>query len=200
MSLVGWVHGKFVFRNRVHVLRNHLVDLIPSHADVLDVGCGDGRLAWSIQIARGDVKIRGIDVLIREQTHIAVDQFDGRTLPYPDRSFDAVMAVDVLHHAEDPTNLLSEAARVSRGVVLIKDHLADSWSAIPRLRLMDRVGNARYGVALPYNYWTEEKWREAFRTLGLLPDVWRKRLGLYPPPASWIFDASLHFIARLRRS
>jgi ubiquinone/menaquinone biosynthesis C-methylase UbiE len=199
MSALGWVHGRLVFRRRVDVLRDHLVDLIPLNASVLDVGCGDGRLAWSIQRARGDVAIRGLDVLVREQTHIAVDHFDGRILPYPDRSFDAVMAVDVLHHAEDPTNLLSEAARVSRGVVLIKDHLADPWLAIPRLRLMDRVGNARYGVALPYNYWTEKKWREAFRVLGLLPEVWRERLGLYPPPASWIFDDSLHFIARLRR-
>jgi SAM-dependent methyltransferase len=199
MSLAGWLHGKLVFRHRVDVLRDHLMELIPQRANVLDVGCGDGRLAWSIQKARTDVAIRGLDVLVRERTCIAVDQFDGKVLPYPDRSFDAVMAVDVLHHAENPMSLLSEAARVTREVVLIKDHLADPWLAIPRLRLMDRVGNARFGVALPYHYWTERRWRDAFHVLGLLPEVWRKRLGLYPPPASWIFDDSLHFIARLRR-
>ncbi len=200
MTMLEWAHGKFVFGRRVDVLRDHLADLIPLRANVLDVGCGDGRLAWSIQRIRGDVAIRGLDVLVRRRTYIEVDLFDGKRLPYPDESFDAVMAVDVLHHAENPINLLSETARVSRGVVLIKDHLADSWLAIPRLRLMDRVGNARYGVSLPYNYWTEERWREAFGIIGLLPEVWRERLGLYPPPVSWVFDDSLHFIARLRRA
>jgi len=200
VTLLEWAHGKFFFRRRVEVLKEHLADLIPLGASILDVGCGDGHLAWSIQMVRGDVAIRGLDVLLRGRTYVAVDLFDGKQLPYRDRSFDVVMAVDVLHHADNPASLLAEMARVSRGVVLIKDHLADAWLAVPRLRLMDRVGNARYGVALPYNYWTERRWREAFAILGFLPEVWRGRLGLYPPPLSWVFDDSLHFIARLKRA
>jgi hypothetical protein len=37
----------------------------------------------------------------------------------------------------------------------------------------------------------------AFSRIGLRPQVWLDTLGLYPKPASWIFDRSLHFIARL---
>ncbi len=93
--------------------------------------------------------------------------------------------------------LLREARRVARHAVLIKDHTRDGLLAGPTLRFLDWVGNAPHGVALPYNYWRERQWRESFERIGLTPSVWRNRLGLYPPGASWIFGRSLHFIARL---
>jgi hypothetical protein len=62
---------------------------------------------------------------------------------------------------------------------------------------MDGVGNARFGVALPYNYWTHAQWQAAFRDLHLEIEVWQSRLGLYPAWADWLFGRSLHFIARL---
>ena len=64
-------------------------------------------------------------------------------------------------------------------------------------RFMDRIGNARHGVALPYNYWTSEQWDRAIRELGLRAAVWKRDLGLYPKPAQWLFERSLHFIGVL---
>jgi SAM-dependent methyltransferase len=44
----------------------------------------------------------------------------GGTLPFPDGSFDAVLAFEVVEHVEDDVGLLAEMARVSRaGAVLI---------------------------------------------------------------------------------
>lgn len=140
--------------------------------------------------------ISGIDVLVRETTHVPVEKYDGLTLPRGDGALDVAMLVDVLHHAEDPRRLLAEAARVARWVV-IKDHLAEGWLAVPRLRLMDYVGNARHGVALRYDYWPRRGWDAAFAAAGLRVDAWNERLGLYPFPASWIFEKGLHFVARL---
>jgi hypothetical protein len=59
------------------------------------------------------------------------------------------------------------------------------------------VGNARYGVALPHNYWTRAQWRDAIAARGWTEDVWDPDVGLYPWPLSWIFGRSLHFVARL---
>ena len=200
MSLGGRIHGGLVFPRRVRVLRDRLVPLISEGARILDLGCGDGALAWSIQQARADVSVRGTDVLVRQPAHIPVEPFDGKSLPYPDGTFDAVLIVDVLHHARDPLGLLREAARVSRTDVLIKDHLADPWLAVPRLRFMDWFGNARHGVALTYQYWTRSAWTDAFRSLDLTVADWNERLGLYPAPVSWVFEDSLHFVAHLRRN
>jgi SAM-dependent methyltransferase len=196
----GWLaqaHGAYVFSRRVQVLSSELANMLPRGARVLDVGCGDGSIAALIEQQRPDLTLTGIDVLVRPHTRIAVTAFDGATIPYGDGEFDAVLFVDVLHHTPDPLGLLREAARVARTAIVLKDHTRDGWLAEPTLRLMDYVGNAPHGVALPYNYWSEREWRAAFAELAWRPSVWRQQLQLYPWPASLLFERSLHFIARL---
>jgi len=164
---------------------------------VLDVGCGDGTLDTLILAARPDVSIHGIDVLIRPETRIPVTQFDGKRIPFENASFDAVLFVDVLHHTQDPLDLMREASRVSRSTLVIKDHTKDGALAGPTLRFMDWVGNAHHGVVLPYNYWPESSWQAAFKTLDLQVEQWSAEIGLYPWPASLLFDRRLHFVVRL---
>jgi ubiquinone/menaquinone biosynthesis C-methylase UbiE len=125
--------------------------------------------------------------------------FDGKRIPFDDDTFDAVTLVDVLHHADDPIQLLRESRRVSRRSVLIKDHTRTGILADATLRFMDRVGNARHGVALPYKYFSREEWDQAFAEVGLSIASWEKRLNLYPFPASVVFGRSLHFVAELVR-
>ena len=43
----------------------------------------------------------------------------------------------------------------------------------------------------------ERQWRQNLDALHLKTNVWNDRLGLYPWPARWLFDRSLHFVARL---
>src|SRR5271165_1765132 len=187
MNVIEAVHENFVFGRRVRSLAENLAALLPPDARVLDVGCGDGALAKSIMTLRPDSEITGIDVLVRGRTHIPVEKFDGQTIPFENGSFDVVLFVDVLHHMTDPLVLLREAVRVGSQGLLIKDHTANGIWAYPTLRFMDRVGNARHGVSLPYNYWTRQQWLDAFDKLGLKIAAWNGRLGLYPWPADWIF-------------
>jgi SAM-dependent methyltransferase len=188
--------GRRVFGRRVQTICNHLVKLLPPNAQVLDVGCGNGLLAKCILEQRLDLDIRGIDVLLQPETYIPVDEFDGRSLPYADASFDVVMFVDVLHHTDDAMVLLREAARVARQAVLIKDHPRNGFLAGPTLRFMDWVANRRHGIRLPYNYWARQRWYAAFEELGLTVRSWETKLGLYRP-LGWLFGRKLHFIASL---
>src|SRR5687767_443701 len=82
MKLLGRVHGKMVHSRRVRQLCRHLGELVPKNAKILDVGCGDGMLARLIKERRPDVEVRGIDVFVRENTHIPVEKFDGSHIPY----------------------------------------------------------------------------------------------------------------------
>lgn len=195
--MIGELHDRYVFQRRVRILRQHLVEMIPQNAAVLDVGCGDGLIDRMILEARGDLSLQGIDVSLRPQLHIPTVCFDGRTIPHPDKSFDAVMFLDVLHHTLDPMILITEARRVARKCILVKDHNRTGLGAGPILRFMDWIGNAPHSVVLTYNYWAEQRWREAFARLNLTVAEYRSDLGLYPIPARWIFERSLHFLARL---
>ncbi len=200
MRLIGRAHQRAVQGRRIQLLAERLSSIIPARSSVLDVGCGDGGVARTLMGQRPDLEVTGIDVLVRPHTLIPVSHFDGTTIPYPDDSFDDVMFVDVLHHTEDPAVLLAEAARVARRGIVLKDHLASGVAATRTLRLMDYVGNAHHGVALPYNYWPEAQWRRCFETLGLRIQVWRTDLRLYPVPARWLFDRNLHILCRLSRN
>lgn len=198
-SAVGVMHNRLVLNRRVCVLANWFAELVPPRTRVLDVGCGDGKISALLQSKRPDIDVQGIDVLPRETTHIPVKMFDGTHFPFSSESVDVVLFSDVLHHTPDPTILLREAGRVSSRCVIIKDHYREGFAANTRLRFMDWVGNARFGVALPYNYWTEQQWHAAWHDVGLQPERLLTSLHLYPKAADWIFGAKLHFIAVLHR-
>ncbi|HAN31057.1 MAG TPA: SAM-dependent methyltransferase [Myxococcales bacterium] len=197
MSLTEKVHESVVFDRRIRVLSEYLASVLPQDAKVLDVGCGTGQMAQAFSAIRPDLRFKGIDILVRPETYMEVVEFDGVTIPFEDDSFDAIMMVDVLHHTADPTVLLREANRVARESIVLKDQLLNGWFSGPTLAFMDKVGNARHGVVLPYNYWRHDQWVEALEVLHLKVESWQERLGLYWWPASLLFDRRLHFVARL---
>ena len=110
------------------------------------------------------------------------------------------MLSDVLHHTETPLDLLREALRVSRGGLVIKDVTTGAPDPLARATLvgMDWVGNARHNVPLPYNFFTRKQWQDAFDELGLAESNRRERFGLYPWPATLLFERRMHFACKLR--
>jgi len=161
MTLLRRVHNSQVHQRRVRILARHLSELIPASVSILDVGSGDGLLASRVLAHRSDLKWMAIDPLARSLTHVPVQLLTGNRLPFEDKEFDLVLFVDVLHHTEDPMVLLREAVRVARAGIVIKDHFREGFCAGPRLRFMDWVGNAAWGVPLPYNYWNAAQWKRA---------------------------------------
>ncbi|ESY93253.1 class I SAM-dependent methyltransferase [Mesorhizobium australicum] len=197
-KLLNSVHDRAVFQRRVRILCQRLADELGPAGTVLDLGCGDGSIAKAIMEKKPGLTFRGIDVLIRPQTHIPVELFDGGTIPAANGSYDWVTIVDVLHHADHPGHLVREAARVARKGVVIKDHLREGFAAYQTLRFMDWVGNKGHNVRLPYNYLSKAEWDAVFAAAGITPRTWREKLSLYPFPASVFFDRRLHFISTLR--
>lgn len=194
---IGQVHDKLVFNRRVRVLVEEIGALLPANSVMLDVGTGDGQIAKMIGEQQTGTTVRGIDIMKRETIHIPVTLFDGTTIPMNDKSVDVVTFVDVLHHTDDPQILISEASRVARKAVIIKDHLSENRLDHITLRAMDWVGNAPHGVVLPYNYAPRRDWDGWFAKAGLGSDKFITAIPLYPAPLSWIFGRKLHFIARL---
>lgn len=198
MSLLDVVHGSYIHTRRVRVLSRLLQELLPANCSVVDVGCGDGLLAEDVAGKRTDVTVVGADVLVRPLAAIPVKEFDGLHLPWDDNSVDVAIFIDVLHHCDDPVGLLRDAKRVARRAIIIKDHNLTGFLGYHRLSIMDKVGNARHGVALPCNYFTKQEWLNIFSQLDLHIFSMSSDFHLYLQPLELIFGGSLHFVTVLQ--
>jgi len=126
---------------------------LPRGARVLDVGCGVGTVVNALQQA--SVEAYGVDVsrpnIARAQRTCSRCQlYDGTHLPFPSGFFDAVGAMYVLEHVEEPEAFISELVRVARPggkIVLSSPNFfrALGWSDYhPQMRgLVQKWANAR---------------------------------------------------------
>ena len=196
MGMVEKLQSRNYASRRVHELARLAAALLPADARVLDVGCGDGFVDKLIMERRPDVQIEGCDVVAWEGAHIPVSMYDGDRLPYDDNAFDAVMLIDVIHHAEDMDRLMQDVVRVAAHHIVIKDHLADRRFSVPILKWMDDVGNRRHGVNLPYCYLTTPQWQELLSRHGIESEEWITNMRLYPLWAEPFLGKGLHFFLK----
>jgi len=200
LSWIARSHHALVFGRRARVLANALTPLIPAEArSLLDIGCGDGTIANLIAERRPELAVEGVEVIPRPSCRVPCRAFDGAKLPFPDRSFDVCLFVDVLHHTTDVKQLLREAARVSRTCVVLKDHLSESAFDHATLRAMDWIGNRPHGVTLTYSYQSLGQWREHFSACSLRASQLSTALPIYPFPFSQLFGRKLHFVGQLAK-
>lgn len=165
-SLLLHLDERVLFPARRAYLQKWLCPLLSSNERVLDLGASDGRLAAALK-EKVPAEFIGCDVHVSGETQIPVVKYDGEVLPFEDNSFDCVMMIDVLHHDLNPEGVVKEACRVSRRYVLIKDHYYNHGLDFFGLKVMDYIGNAPYGIRLPYNYLNDGQWRAIFRNLDL---------------------------------
>jgi SAM-dependent methyltransferase len=132
IEVFGKDHDFFV-RNKVEILLPALaqIDADISRLRVLDVGCGVGLVHRYIaptvrRLYGADVSSASIEVARNENPDVTYEGYDGRTLPYPDASFDCAYAICVLHHVPVPQwqEFVAEMRRVVRpgGLVLLIEH------------------------------------------------------------------------------
>src|SRR5271157_1543760 len=117
-----------------------------------------------------------------------------------DATFDAVILADVLHHDEDPDRLLRESARVSKRLVIIKDHLRVGFMAQQRISLLDWAANAGYAVPCLYRYNNLTEWRRSIGLVGSNLIQERTSVDIYPPVFNQLLGKGLHYFAVLDKA
>ncbi len=86
---------------------------------VLKVGYGLGFASYFIRLFNKDIS--NLDIVINPDSLNGneVKIYDGKTIPFLEKSFDTVICTYTLHHAETPESLFAELYRVSKSKVIV---------------------------------------------------------------------------------
>ena len=110
---------------------------------VLDVGCGEGFLTEQWARRLGPRQVVGLDLSdpkleadwrARERPNLRFVAGRAEELPFADREFDMVTAIETLEHVPDPDRALAEMARVARRHLLVSVPREPLWRALNVVR------------------------------------------------------------------
>ncbi len=143
-------------------------DFIKEDSQLLDLGCGSGIVGKEFgRFFNSDVL--GLDIIDNRVIEIPFRRYDGKNLSFlKDDSFDAVLINYVLHHCQNPIELLKEAKRVSKGVIVLYENLPEGlWS-----RMFCFLHGVSFACFFQKNenkgrFYTRKEWEEIFERLGL---------------------------------
>jgi SAM-dependent methyltransferase len=134
------------------------------HRKLLDVGGGTGVIAEALAKLFPVDEVHAVDLVDRfcPSLSVTTTQYDGKTLPFADGSFDAATLNNVLHHVpvEARRDVLREIRRVVAGPLYIKDHESRGGADNLRLTVMDAIGNIPFGGMLWARYLTAAEWEQ----------------------------------------
>jgi len=131
---------------------------------ILEIGVGEGHVMTRLRERFPGIPMVGLDL----PDEALSDDWrarglpcmfgDATTLPFPDDSFDLVLAIEVLEHVPTPDHALTELARVCSGTFIGSVPFEPIWRAgnIARRRYVKDWGNTPGHV----NHWTRWGFRK----------------------------------------
>ncbi len=133
---------------------DRLVEIGSGPGSVVDVLMGRGWSVTPVDIAAGN-----------HPGSLQPVVYDGQHLPFGDASFDVALVLTVLHHAQNPEQVLLEARRVARRVIVIEDIFTGPWH-----RRMTKVADSITNFEVfghPHNNRDDAGWRRCFKALDM---------------------------------
>lgn len=151
-------------KKRAKVVVSRVLPYLTRSNNILDIGSGTGDVAN--ELIKHDKKVTALDVADYHVPRVLKTiYYDGKTIPFKDKNFDASLLLMVLHHTSDPELVLSEAARVGKEVIVIETSYTTILGKIITV-IVDTLSN----VTLKANwnsYKTDAEWQKIFINKGL---------------------------------
>ncbi len=140
---------------------------------LLDVGCGEGVLTEGWARRLGTARVVGIDLEdpklrahweTRTRENLEFRAVRAETLPFEDKEFDLVAAIEALEHIPQAERTLAEMARVARGHLLVSVPREPLWRMlnVARGAYVRELGNTPGHV----NHWSRNGFAALLRRFG----------------------------------
>ncbi len=126
---------------------------------ILDIGAGGGHVTRLLKVRGYDVSALDIKNNVKIPK-IPLILFDGQKIPFSDKSFDTSLILTVLHHTKTQDELIAEALRVSRKVIIIEDVYSSTFEKYKTF-VLDSVFNNQIS-GHPHSNKTDEEWKKYF--------------------------------------
>ena len=164
IALELMVHSSWAMKRRAAIKFTHLKEMIPVGATVLDIGTGNGSLAYAL--SQNGLQVTSVDIVDKSRFKETVPMiFDGAALPFENNSFDTVLIITVLHHTKNQMELVKEAKRVGREVIIMEDVYTNSIQKYLTF-LFDSLINLEFW-GHPHTNRSKTEWEELFEQIGL---------------------------------
>jgi len=170
---ISFLQRNKFFRNIIYVLgklRAHdMIDrikpLLNKNDSILDIGAGSCNISEILEgsgynVFPLDIQnlsfVDGINPII----------YDGITIPFDGDSFDKSLLLTVLHHTPNPEEILDEAKRVSKNIIVIED-IYSNWFHRYITYFFDSLLNLEF-FGHPHTNKTDYEWRTVFKNMNLI--------------------------------
>jgi len=153
---------------------------------ILELGSGMGSMVQVLR--RQGHRVSAMDV---KNTAIRADLapaiYDGANLPYTTRAFDVCLLLTVLHHCPHPDQVLAEAIRTAKRVIIIED-VYDNGLQRKLTHWLDSLLNWEFR-GHPHNNRTDKEWRDSFQAHNMqLTYVKKRRVALIFSQITYVID------------
>ena len=142
-NLHTWAVENFFIRSmeeRAELFAQHFEDFLTPKSHILDIG-GAWGFYFDPLCKRGHY-LTVLDVA-KSRYHRAPTVIYNPADPFPflDQSVDASFLITMLHHTPDPSRLLEEAKRVTRGVIVVVSRTYRSNAAAPAVWCLGKAND-----------------------------------------------------------
>jgi ubiquinone/menaquinone biosynthesis C-methylase UbiE len=152
---------------------NEIKEYLCKGDKILDIGSGTCNICQILKNNSYDctpVDIENKSIL----SNIAPIIYDGKKLPFKDRSYDVALLLTVLHHTPNPETILKEAKRVAKRIIIIEDVYLNIFHKYLTF-FIDSLLNFEFSKH-PHSNKKDAEWKNPFNKLGLsLIDVKKNR-------------------------
>ncbi len=168
--LKNWVVA--LHQKKVKYLMELIGPLLGESKKVLDLGCGSGEVSKTLM--ESGYLVTSVDVVDKVKVDgVKVLVYNGVNIPFNDNEFEVILLITVLHHVKDFENLLVEAGRVAKKVIVVED-VYESWWDKLNIWFWDSVLNLEF-FGHPHQNRDDLGWKKVFVDLGF--DLLAERSG-----------------------